>query len=309
MVDVVCSAVPPPDARVHAEVSIRAGGSAVNAAVAAAAAGASAAVVGRIGSDPAAELVVAELAELGIEANLARDHDFPTGVAVSLGADPSSPSVVANRGANARLSPEDIPEPIEADALFVSGFALFQTGSSEAARTALDRFAGAWAGIDVGSPTLAAAAREADFGEAGRRRTVVLTTADEARAMTGKSRSRPPACSRHALRSPASSSARRAPWRLPATRWSGERSNLSFAGRPLEPATRSAQSSWSLSQRAILSDARSNWPARRVLARPRGEPSLVASAAASERRGRRASACRLQTSRPTASRTVAARHG
>ena len=184
MVDVVCSAVPPPDARVHAEVSIRAGGSAVNAAVAAAAAGASAAVVGRIGSDPAAELVVAELAELGIEANLARDHDFPTGVAVSLGADFEPERRGESRRERATVT-GGIPEPIEADALFVSGFALFQTGSSEAARTALDRFAGAWAGIDAGSPTLAAAAREADLGEAGRRRTVVLTTADEARAMTG----------------------------------------------------------------------------------------------------------------------------
>ena len=186
MVDVACSAVPPPDERVHAEVSIRAGGSAVNAAVAAAAAGATAAVVGRIGSDPAAELVAAELEELGIDEHLARDHDLPTGVAVSLGVDPSSQSVVANRGANARLSSEDVPETIEADALFVSGFALFQTGSSEAARTALDRFEGAWAGIDVGTPALATAARDADFADAGRRRTAVLATADEARAMTGE---------------------------------------------------------------------------------------------------------------------------
>jgi ribokinase len=186
MVDVVCSKLPPPNARVHAEVSIRAGGSAVNAAAAAAASGTPAAVVGRIGSDRAGELVAAELEELGIEAHLARDHNLPTGMAVSLGADPSSPSVVANRGANARLAPEDIPDVLEADALLVSGFALFQAGSSEAARTALDRFAGAWAGVDVSSPTLAAAARDVDFGDAGRRRTVVLATADEARAMTGE---------------------------------------------------------------------------------------------------------------------------
>jgi ribokinase len=186
MVDVVCSQLPSPHARVHADVSIRAGGSAVNAAAAAGAAGASATVVGRIGSDHAAELVAAELDELGIGAHLARDPDLPTGIAVSLGADPASPSVVANRGANARLSPEDIPDPLEADALLVSGFALFQAGSAEAAGTALERFAGAWAGVDLSSPTLAAAAREVDFGDAGKRRTVVLATADEARAMTGE---------------------------------------------------------------------------------------------------------------------------
>jgi sugar/nucleoside kinase (ribokinase family) len=186
MVDVVCSQLPPPDTRVHADVSIRACGSAVNAAAAAAGAGASAAVVGRTGSDQAAEFVTAELERRGIQAHLARDHELPTGVAVSLGADPATPSVVANRGANARLSAEDIPDPLEADALLVSGFALFQGGSAEAARTALDRFSGPWAGIDLSSPRLAAAARDVDFGDAGRRRTVLLATADEARAMTAK---------------------------------------------------------------------------------------------------------------------------
>jgi ribokinase len=185
MVDVVCSRLPPLETRVHAEVSIRAGGSAVNAAAAAVSAGASASVVGRIGTGPAADLVAAEVEELGIEAHLARDPDLPTGIAVSLGADPLSPSVVANRGANARLSPEDIPDPLEADALLVSGFALFQAGSAAAARTALDRFVGAWAGVDLSSPTLAASARDFDFGDAGKQRTVVVATADEARAMTG----------------------------------------------------------------------------------------------------------------------------
>jgi ribokinase len=186
MVDVVCSQLPPPDTRVHAEVSIRAGGSAVNAAAASVSAGASASVIGRIGTGPAADLVAAEVEERGIEAHLARDPDLPTGIAVSLGADPSSPSVVANRGANARLSPEDIPDPLEADALLVSGFALFQAGSAAAARTALDRFVGTWAGVDLSSPTLAAAALDFDFGDAGKQRTVVVATADEARAITGE---------------------------------------------------------------------------------------------------------------------------
>jgi sugar/nucleoside kinase (ribokinase family) len=184
MVDVVCSELPSPQSRVHGEVTIRAGGSAVNAAAAAAAAGSSAMVVGRIGTDPAAELVAAELKTLGIEAHLARDPDLPTGTAVSLGAHPSS--VVANRGANARLSPEDIPDVLEADALLVSGFALFQTGSSEGARAAWDRFQGGWAGIDLSSPTLARSARDVDFGDPGATRTVVLATAEEARAMTGE---------------------------------------------------------------------------------------------------------------------------
>jgi sugar/nucleoside kinase (ribokinase family) len=182
MIDIVCSKLPAPDARVHAEVALRAGGTAVNAAAAAAAAGASAAVVGRIGSDPAGQLIAAQLGRLGVVAQLAYDPDLPTGIVVLLGADRSSPSVVANRGANARLAPGDIPDVVDADALYVSGFTLFQDGSSEAAQAALDRCVGGWAAIDVGSPALAAAAR--DFEP--RPRTLLLATADEARAMTGK---------------------------------------------------------------------------------------------------------------------------
>jgi sugar/nucleoside kinase (ribokinase family) len=180
MVDVVCSKSPPPGERVHADVSLGAGGSAVNAAAAAAAAGASASVVGRIGSDPRGDLVVAELRGLGIGAHLARDPNLPTGVAVALVGEASPTSVVAQRGANARLSPEDIPDPLAADALLVSGFALFQSGSSRAANIALERFTGDWTGVDAGSPKLAPAALDADFSRA-----VLLATAEEARAMTG----------------------------------------------------------------------------------------------------------------------------
>jgi ribokinase len=173
MVDVLCARLPPDGARVHAEVVVRAGGTAVNAAVAAAETGAAATVVGRVGSDPSAELVSAALAERDIAAHLTRDPELPTGTAVALGS-----SVVAHRGANARLSPEDIPERLEADALLVSGFALFQTGSRDAARAALERFRGRWSAVDLASPRLA------DLeGTTGAN--VILATAEEARAVTG----------------------------------------------------------------------------------------------------------------------------
>jgi len=173
MVDVLYAQLPPAGARVHDEVVIRAGGSAVNAAIAAAEAGAAATVVGRVGADPSAELVSAALAERNIGARLARDPELPTGTALALG-----PSVVANRGANAGLSPGDIPDPLEGDALLVSGFALFQSGSSEAASAALQRFDGRWSAVDLASPKLA------DL-EAAAGANVILATADEARAVTG----------------------------------------------------------------------------------------------------------------------------
>lgn len=177
MVDVLSAELPPAGARVHSVVAIRAGGTAVNVALAAARAGARATVIGRVGSDPAAELVAAALAEHGVHRKLARDPKLRTGAAVSLGT-----SVVADRGANARLATGDIPDEIAADALFVSGFALLQSGSREAAGAALMRFEGGLAAVDLASPRLAG---EADLSDISKTANVVFVTADEARAATG----------------------------------------------------------------------------------------------------------------------------
>ena len=136
-------------------------------------------MIGRIGSDAAGELVLAELEEHGVEAALARDPDLQTGAAVVFAEPGGTRSVVASRGANARLSVADIPATIQTDALFVSGFALFQSGSSRAASTAVDLFAGDCLGVDLGSPRLAEAARTF------RLPAVLFATAEEARALTG----------------------------------------------------------------------------------------------------------------------------
>jgi len=180
MLDVVSAELPVAGERVHAPVSVRAGGSAVNAAVAAAGLGASAAVVGRVGGDAAGELIRAALAAAGVDAQLARDDEVATGVAVALGS-ADDPGVVAARGANARLAEGDVPDPLDADALLVSGFALFHDDSSAAARAGLRRFTGEWAAVDLGSPTLAA---NADLERAAGAN-VVFATAEEARARTG----------------------------------------------------------------------------------------------------------------------------
>ena len=173
MVDVLCMELPREGSHLHADVAIRAGGTAVNAAFAAAAAGATASVIGRIGSDPAGDLVTGTLQRRGIDARLARDPELTTGAAVSLGS-----SVIAHRGANAHLSREDIPDPLVADALLVSGFALFQPGSADAALAALERFPGRVAAVDLASPKLA----DLDLAAGAN---IILATADEARAVTG----------------------------------------------------------------------------------------------------------------------------
>ena len=122
----------------------------MNAALAAAALDADATVIGRVGSDAAGDLIVATLEQNGVVPLLARDADLPTGVAVA-----SPDAVVAGRGANTRFAPDDMPQALQGDALLVSGFALFQNGSREAAQAALSRFAGPWTAVDLASPRLA----------------------------------------------------------------------------------------------------------------------------------------------------------
>ena len=183
MVDVMAAEAPTPGSRVHAPVYLRAGGSAANAAIWATELGASASVVGRVGSDPAGELVASVLAGRGIDTHLARDPEFPTGAAVAVGVGASA-GVVASPGAGARIASDDIPDPLDGDALLVSGYSLLQSASAAGARAALDRFTGPWAAVDLASASLAATAAS-HFDETTTGANVILATAEEARAVTG----------------------------------------------------------------------------------------------------------------------------
>jgi sugar/nucleoside kinase (ribokinase family) len=136
-------------------VSVRPGGSATNAAVAAARAGARVLLVGRIGDDAAGATVRDALAEARVETRLAVDPTLPTGsVVYSL----AEGSASAERGANRAFVPEDVGT-LRAGAILVSGYALLQDGSSQAARAALAGTA-ALRAVDVASPGLARGAVE-----------------------------------------------------------------------------------------------------------------------------------------------------
>jgi sugar/nucleoside kinase (ribokinase family) len=170
-VDVICDRMPQPGKRMHSAAVLRAGGSSINAALTAAELGADASVISRIGDDAAGDVLAATLGAAGVDARLARDPQLPTGVAVAF-----EDAVVADRGANAALVPADIPTRLPGDALLVSGFALFQKGSRDAAHVALGRFGGKWRAVDLASPRLEAHDFEAN---------VVFATAAEAKAVTG----------------------------------------------------------------------------------------------------------------------------
>lgn len=107
-------AVPLADRVTHGAVRVVAGGSAVNAARAAVALGASAAVVGRVGDDPAGAAIAAALAHEGIASLLDVATRAVTGAVVYSGS-----GVVAERGANAGFVPRTLPP---ARVTLVSGY-------------------------------------------------------------------------------------------------------------------------------------------------------------------------------------------
>jgi sugar/nucleoside kinase (ribokinase family) len=172
---------PVPGRRVHGRIELRAGGSAANAALAAVRLGASAAVVGRIGGDAAGRLVADDLAAAGVEVLLARDEDAPTGSVVVLGGS----GIVADPGASALLAPEDLPVPLEAAAVLVSGYSLLQAGAEAAARAAIERAQTAWLAVDAASANLVTAFRVERFYAAIAEVDVLLANAEEAFALTG----------------------------------------------------------------------------------------------------------------------------
>ena len=135
---------------VHGHVLVRPGGSATNAAVWAAQAGAKARVHGRIGSDTAGALIRDELIGRGVEPALVPDPDADTGTMLVVH-EPGERSMVADRGANGRLTPGDLPPRIEATAVLVSGYALLFEATFEAANAALERAAARFVAIDGAS--------------------------------------------------------------------------------------------------------------------------------------------------------------
>jgi sugar/nucleoside kinase (ribokinase family) len=170
---------------VHGRVLVRPGGSASNAAVWAAEAGARARVHGRIGTDTAGALIRDELVRRGVEPALVLDPEADTGTMLVVH-EPGERSMVADRGANGRLQPGDLPDRIEAAAVLVSGYALLFEPTFAAARAALDRAAGRFVAVDAASwPLVRDFGVDRFFAETERANTILLNDR-EAEVLTGR---------------------------------------------------------------------------------------------------------------------------
>jgi ribokinase len=170
---------------VHGRVVLQPGGTSANAAVWGAWAGASTRVLGRIGDDLQGRAVRAALDERGVDAALTIDPVAATGTMLVVH-DPTERSMVADRGANARLSPEDLPSTIEAGAVLVSGYLLLQRPGHEAAAAALQRASAPLVAVETASWPLVEACGAAAFFETTTAANVVLANDREAEVLTGR---------------------------------------------------------------------------------------------------------------------------
>ncbi len=170
---------------VHGRVLMQPGGTSANAAVWARWAGATAAVLGRVGDDLQGRTLRQTLAEQGVEPSLTVDPEAPTGTMLVVH-EPGERSMVADRGANARLAPEDLPVSVEAEAVLVSGYLLLQEPGHEAAMAALERANARFVAVEAASWPLVERFGASRFLEASTRASVVLANELEAEVLTGR---------------------------------------------------------------------------------------------------------------------------
>jgi ribokinase len=170
---------------VHGRVLVRPGGSASNAAVWAAAAGARSRVHGRVGPDTAGALIRDELLRRGVEPALAIDREADTGTMLVVH-EPGERSMVADRGANGRLSPGDLPERLEANAVLVSGYTLLFEPTFPAGRAALERASARLLAVDAASWPLVREFGTERFFDVTARADVLLLNEREAEVLTGR---------------------------------------------------------------------------------------------------------------------------
>jgi sugar/nucleoside kinase (ribokinase family) len=169
---------------VHGRVALQPGGTSANAAVWATRTGATARVHGRVGDDVVGRLLRTELEVRGVEAALVEDPAAPSGTMLVV-FEAGERSMVADRGANARLEPDDLPPTLDAGAVLVSGYLLLQPGAQEAGIEAIARARAPWIGVEAASWPLVEAVGRAGFDELAAGATIVLANEQEAERLTG----------------------------------------------------------------------------------------------------------------------------
>jgi ribokinase len=184
---VVLSGEPAPGSDRPAAIRSRGGGAGANVAAHLAHLGTRVALVGCIGNDPAGSGLAAELSAAGIGLLLRIVPGAPTGTIVSLVEPGGQRSMLADRGANLELRPDDVPALARGQHLHLSGYALLDPGPRAAGLAALDIAVAAGCTVSLDPASTGPLTRYgvdrwlADTAAA----TLLLPNADEARLLTG----------------------------------------------------------------------------------------------------------------------------
>jgi ribokinase len=183
----VLSGEPAPGSDRPAAIRTRGGGAGANVAAHLARLGTEVALVGCIGDDAAGAGLAAELIGAGVGLLLRTVPESATGTIVSLVEPGGQRSMLADRGANLQLRPDDVPPPAPGQHLHLSGYTLLDPGPRAAGLAALERAVDAGCTVSLDPASAGPLTRYgvdrwlADTAGA----TVLLPNADEARLLTG----------------------------------------------------------------------------------------------------------------------------
>lgn len=171
MTDVLVEGDAALDREVPAPLTTRQGGAGANVAHWLAALDVPVAFVGCVGTDPFGDEATAVLQVAGVDVQVSSHPQLPTGSRVVLAGADGEPVTMPDAGANSALSAQKVPLPMVRSArwLHVSGNALLNPGSREAAQTALQ------AAHEAGVPTSLGGAGSAPLEAVGRREFLQLT--------------------------------------------------------------------------------------------------------------------------------------
>lgn len=170
---------------VHGRVLVQPGGTSANAAVWAAGSGADVGVIAAVGEDVAGRLIRASLDDRGVDTSTIRSVPGEVTGTMLVVHEAGERSMVADRGANARLRPGDLPEALDAGAVLVSGYLLLQGGARGCGREAIVRARAPWVGVEAASWPLVEATGIDGFHALAQGATAIFANEREAGSLTG----------------------------------------------------------------------------------------------------------------------------
>lgn len=170
-------------------VTMHGGGSGANIASWLAVEGAEVAFIGRRGADITGRNRDMELMGYGVDARLVMDPERPTGTCVVLVTHKGERTMLSDPGANAALSPEDLPRDLFSGGhLHLSGYTLINEGSRDAGLAALDmaRRSGMSISVDCSSSAPLERTGAEPFLEWTNGVKLLFANVDQAKVLTGR---------------------------------------------------------------------------------------------------------------------------